>query len=97
MAPPRRPNKPKDKNTAETLTLHYDKLVTLTEVNIYRTYNPGAITSVELPLASGVSAVPVPDSANPDATCPRVFKLKAPAGGGGDEGMAEHGYTGWTG
>ena len=48
------------------------------QVNIYQTYNPGAITSVELIPADGGSAIAVPDSADPDTTCPHVFKLAAP-------------------
>jgi hypothetical protein len=60
--------------------VHFVRAVTPAELNIHQTYTPGAITGVELIPADGGSPLAVPDSADPDTTCPHVFKLKVPAG-----------------
>lgn len=61
-----------------TLTLGFGVAVTPTQVNIYQTYNPGAITGIEL-LAEDGSTIAVPDSSdNGELDCPHVFILDFP-------------------
>jgi hypothetical protein len=62
-------------NTVETLTLTYETPVFPTRVDIYQTYNPGSITSIELIPADGSEPIVVPDSADPGTDCPGVFRL----------------------
>jgi hypothetical protein len=58
------------------LTVMFDTPVIPTEVNIYQTYNPGSITSIELVLEDGKRLI-VPDSADPagNTECPGVFTV----------------------
>ncbi len=64
-----------DKTGQDSLTLIFDHQVRPTELNIYQTYAPGAITGVELVPADGGANIAVPDSTDPDTTCPHVFTL----------------------
>lgn len=57
------------------LTLYYDTPVIPTRINIFQTYNPGAITSVQLIPADGSSRITLPDSADPGTDCPGVFSV----------------------
>jgi uncharacterized protein YraI len=57
------------------LTIFFDQSVVPTQINIYQTYHPGAITSVELLPANGDDAIVVPNSADPGTTCPGTFSL----------------------
>ena len=70
----------RDSEGKDTLALHYDHAVTPTEIDIYQSNAPGAITSVEVLPADGSGAQAVPHSADPNTTCPHVFKLKLPPG-----------------
>jgi hypothetical protein len=78
------------KDGLDTLTLHYDKTVTPTQVNIYQVYNPGSIVAVDLLPADGGGAVPLPDSADPDKSCPHVFRLKVQSGQAPFNGVVIH-------
>ena len=69
-----------EQNTKDTLTLQYDMAVVPAEVNIYQTYNPGSIVGVDLVAADGSGVKSIPNSADPDTTCPHVFKLQVPQG-----------------
>src|SRR5690606_5626177 len=59
----------------DSLTVTYDIPVVPTQINIYQSYNPGAITGIELVLADGSGTVPVPDSADPGTECPGVLSI----------------------
>ncbi|MBE2182065.1 MAG: PPC domain-containing protein [Anaerolineae bacterium] len=63
---------------AASITVMFDIAVIATEINIYQTYNPGAIVSVELVLEGG-DTVEVLDSADPvgNTDCPGVFTVDA--------------------
>ena len=67
-------------DSKETLTLYYDTPVTPGQVNVHQTYNPGAITGIELVPAGGGAPRRVPNSADRDKACPHVFELKVPPG-----------------
>lgn len=64
----------------ETLTLYYAQAVQPTQVNIYQTYNPGAIVSIDLIPADGGDPIPVRNSADPGTACPGVFSIDVPEG-----------------
>jgi hypothetical protein len=64
----------------ETLTVYFDEAVTPTQVNIYQSYNPGAITGIEIIPAVGTFAVPIPDSADDSTGCLGVFSVDLPEG-----------------
>lgn len=59
----------------DSLTVYFDQGVTPTQINIYQTYNPGAITSVELLPFDDSAAIKLPGSADPGTDCPGVFTL----------------------
>ncbi|HEX2622217.1 MAG TPA: hypothetical protein VHL11_18795 [Phototrophicaceae bacterium] len=60
----------------EYLTLYYDTPVFPTQVNIYETYNPGAITGISFLLADGGDEITVNTSADTTKTpCPGVFTI----------------------
>ncbi|MBZ0306253.1 MAG: hypothetical protein K8I82_09310, partial [Anaerolineae bacterium] len=59
----------------DDLTLNFEEAVRPLELNIYQTYNPGAIIGIDLLPAEGNSPIPVPDSAAPSTDCPNVFRL----------------------
>lgn len=59
----------------DDLTVYFEEAVLPVELNIYQTYNPGAITGVDLLPAEGSKPIPVPDSADPGTECPGVLKL----------------------
>ncbi|MCB9453117.1 MAG: hypothetical protein H6672_16920 [Anaerolineaceae bacterium] len=61
----------------DSITLQYDQTVIPTQVNIYETYNPGAIVRVELMNTETGAIVRVPDSADPpgNTACPGIFSL----------------------
>jgi len=60
----------------DTLTVEFDVAVIPLQVNIYQTYNPGAIIEVRLITEDG-DVIIVPDSADPleNTPCPGVFTL----------------------
>lgn len=58
----------------DSLTLYYAQPVMATEVNIYQTFNPGAIVQVTLISPTGEESA-VPKSADADTECPGVFDL----------------------
>jgi hypothetical protein len=62
----------------DQLTLMYDLPVVPTEISVYQTYNPGAITGIELILADGSGTVALPDSADPGTGCPGVWHVAVP-------------------
>lgn len=59
----------------DSLTLYYDVPVFPTQVNIYQTLNPGAITSIEVIPADGSDPISVPKSADQGTDCPGVFSF----------------------
>ena len=64
---------------SEVLTLKYSTPVIPTQVNIYQSFNPGAITGIDIVTVEGV-AIPVRNSADPDGACPAVFSVNLPLG-----------------
>ncbi len=64
----------------DSLTLLYDIPVIPTEVTVYQTYNPGAITGIDLILADGSGTITVADSADPGTPCPGRLILRIPEG-----------------
>ena len=64
---------------AATLTVTFEIPVTPQQVNIYETYNPGAITKIELVRSDGNGVVSVPNSADPgNLPCPGVLSINIP-------------------
>ena len=63
----------------DQLTLMYAQPVVPTGIRILQTYNPGAITGVELILADGSGTVAIPDSADPGTECGEAWHLDVPA------------------
>lgn len=61
-----------------TLTVYFQLPVRATEVNIHQTYNPGAITRIELLHGSAENVSPVPDSGDPGTACPGVLRIPVP-------------------
>jgi hypothetical protein len=59
----------------ENLTLEYVMPVIPTQVNIYQTYSPGAITGIELVLADGSGTLIIPGSGDPGTLCPGVLTI----------------------
>ena len=61
----------------DSLTLTFDVPVIVTQLNIYQTYNPGAIVGIEIGSLFGGQSVLVPNSADPpgNTPCPGVFTL----------------------
>lgn len=59
----------------DQLTLTYSTPVFPTQITVYQTNMPGAITGIELVLADGSGTIAVPDSADPNTDCPGVFRL----------------------
>ncbi|MBN1284419.1 MAG: hypothetical protein JXB47_03395 [Anaerolineae bacterium] len=61
---------------ADWLRLEYAQAVQPTQINIYQTYNPGAVVKVEVVGEDG-SAIALPDSADPpgNTPCPGVFTV----------------------
>jgi hypothetical protein len=63
-------------NGVDTLTVKYIAPMIPTQVNIYESYNPGSITSIDLIPADGSAAIPVPKSADSALkACPGVFSV----------------------
>jgi hypothetical protein len=62
---------------ADNLSLQYAQAVIPTQINIYQTYNPGAIVKVEVVVAADQSRIEIVNSANPPGAtpCPGVFTL----------------------
>jgi hypothetical protein len=60
-----------------SLTVTFDQPVTPSQINIYQTYNPGSIISVEIRNSATGDTVELPDSADPpgNTPCPGVFSL----------------------
>ncbi len=67
----------------DTLTLTYDAQVQPTAVNIYQTYNPGAITLVEVLPVDGSAPIVIFEGVDPTTDCPGVFAIpvRAPSSG----------------
>ena len=63
----------------DVILLTYETPVMPAEVNIYQTYNPGAITRVELALSTEDATYVLDDSADPpgNTECPGVFTIDA--------------------
>lgn len=59
----------------DTLTVYFDAAVIAETVNIYQTYNPGAIVSVALIPQDGGQPIDVRGSADPGTDCPGIFSL----------------------
>ncbi|MBL8134427.1 MAG: hypothetical protein JNL42_21380, partial [Anaerolineae bacterium] len=61
----------------DTLVLVYAESVIPSQVNVYQTYNPGAIFRVELSSSATGEAFDLPDSADPvgNTACPGIFTL----------------------
>ena len=60
----------------ESLTVTFDEAVIPISVEIYQTYNPGAITGIELIAADGSGAITVTDSGDPgNVPCPGVLTI----------------------
>ncbi len=60
----------------DTLTLHYGTPVTPTEVNIHQTYNPGAITTVELlPVSPSLPPLVIFEGIDPTVDCPGILSI----------------------
>jgi hypothetical protein len=62
-------------NRQETLTVRFDQAVIPREISIVQTWSPGSITAVLLIPASGAAPVLIPDSSDPDFTCPHTFRI----------------------
>jgi hypothetical protein len=62
-------------NGVDSLSVYFDQPVTPTQINIYQTYNPGAIISVELLPADGSDSIEIEDSADSGTDCPGIFTL----------------------
>jgi hypothetical protein len=63
----------------DRLTLSYAQAVRPTQVNVFETYNPGAITSISLVRADGDGEIRISDSADSsDTPCPGVFTVDLP-------------------
>lgn len=63
-------------SSQETLTLYFDQPVYPTEIHIHQNLSPGAITRVSLIPADSGAPIPIPNSTNPDTTCPQIFTLR---------------------
>lgn len=60
----------------DTLSVFYSVPVVPTQIDIYESYEPGAITSVDLIPADGSAPIPVPSSADSATTaCPGIFTV----------------------
>lgn len=59
----------------DALTVFFDQPVFATQVNIYQSYNPGAITRVDYVLADGSGFLTINNSADPGTPCPGVMTI----------------------
>ncbi len=59
----------------DNLTLTYDTPVLPNAINVYQSYNPGAITRVEVLPADGAPAITVFEGVDPTTACPGVFTV----------------------
>jgi|GEM_PF-5042759 len=59
----------------DSLTLTYDTPVLPSAINVYQSYNPGAITHVEVLPADGAPAITVFEGVDPTTACPGVFTV----------------------
>jgi len=66
-------------NGVDTLTVAFTTPLSPLQINIYETYNPGSITSIDLIPADGSKPIPVPNSADKGTACPGVFSVKTVA------------------
>jgi hypothetical protein len=64
----------------DTLTLTYGAPVAASMVEIYQTYNPGAIVLVELLPADGSEAITIFEGVDATTECPGVFSISVGAG-----------------
>ena len=87
----------------DELVVLFETPVVPTQINIYQTYNPGAISSITLLLANVGDGPPVPNSADPGTSCPGIFTVNIPHGftnGTPIEGIAilvdQSNHTGWN-
>jgi len=62
----------------EALTVWFDEAVVPTQVNIYQTYNSGAIVGIDIIPAQGDFMIPVRDSEDTSSSCPTVFSVDLP-------------------
>lgn len=62
-------------NGPETLTLRFEEPVVPTQINIYESYNPGAITQVIVIQPDGVETVVFNSTPNVVEACPRVLTI----------------------
>lgn len=70
-------------NGQDTLTLTYGLPVIASEVNIYQTYNPGAIILVELlPDDKSMDAVAIFEGPDTTTACPGILNIPVSLGGG---------------
>lgn len=69
-----------DANGIDELMVFFDTPVMATEINIYQTFNPGAISSVTALLAGTGDGIPIPNSTDPGTACPGVFTISIPEG-----------------
>ncbi|GAB4570935.1 MAG: hypothetical protein Kow0077_06320 [Anaerolineae bacterium] len=67
----------------DALTLYFDTPVTPQTINIYQTYNPGAIVMVEVLPADGSPPITVFEGVDETRACPGVFSVPVTFGGGG--------------
>lgn len=86
----------------DELVVSFDTPVLPTQINIYQTYNPGAIVSVTLLQSNGGEWV-IPNSADPGTSCPGVFSIGVPEGltqGQAIDGVAillnQSNHSGWN-
>lgn len=70
-----------ESTTVEHLQVTFDEAVIPVGVNIHQTYNPGAITSIELLTAEDNERITLPDSADPGTNCPGTFFYNLDASG----------------
>jgi hypothetical protein len=63
-----------------TITLYYSMAVTPTQINIYETYNPGAVFDVQYIAGDGSDTQTVFSGADPTSECPGVFSIPVEAG-----------------
>ena len=66
-------------NGVDTLTVTFATPMIPAQINIYETYNPGSITSIDLIPANGSKPIPVANSADTGTACPGIFSVKTTA------------------
>jgi hypothetical protein len=64
----------------EWLQLTFRETVIPTQVNIYQSYNPGAIVQIAIIPANGDDPIPIRNSSDISNGCPTVFSVNLPSG-----------------